>query len=297
MKTLASVVTFLAVLAGFVSLQAAQPQKSATAAFELPRLKMRGKPNDAQQMSRDRATVHDLSPGGTPTARAGVDRNAGFLALDHNSSWSSPLRGAAKDTTFISFFVYASEGTSIDIAGAKVLVRASKKAGYASLQVGKSDRKAVHWREVGGPVKFESFDGAPLAALPVLTARLDPKAAVWDLFVGRRLVATDLPLAELPKNATRQFTVRAGSMGARICGLISADDNPFYQDENANGIDDAFEKTRNGGAILAASTSAATRTQLARQWQQDQKARPIASLPVQRPLPDGAPSTPPGKGK
>ncbi|MBM2813143.1 MAG: hypothetical protein HW416_3902, partial [Chloroflexi bacterium] len=133
--------------------------------------------------------------------------------------------------------------------------------------------------------------------LPVLTVRLDPKAGVWDLFAGSRLVATDLPLAALPNGATRQFTVQAGAQGARVCGLVSADDNPLFEDENANGIDDAFEKQQNQGSLLATREPAATRTQLARQWQQDQTTSQVASWPVQRPLPDGTPSVPPRQGK
>ncbi|MGH7945903.1 MAG: hypothetical protein ACREH8_16975 [Opitutaceae bacterium] len=165
------------------------------------------------------------------------------------------------------------------------------------MQVGKTAAQGVQWRDIGGPVKIETFGGAALAALPVLTVRLDPKAGGWDLFVGSRLVATDLPLAELPRNAARQFAVHAGAQGARICGLVTVDENPLYEDENANGIDDVFEKQNNQGALLAANVPVTSRTQLARQWQEEQKTRKTAPMSVQRPLPDGAPRQPPGKGK
>ena len=201
------------------------------------------------------------------------------------------MRGAAKDTTFVSFFVYASEGTLIDIAGAKLVIRAGSKPDTVQMQIGRPGTKGMQWRNFGGPVRLEPYGGVPLAALPVLTVRLDGRAGVWDLYVGSRLGAADLPLPALPAGATRQFTVHAGGQGARVCGLISSDDNPLFEDENRNGIDDAFELHQSGGAPLAARSTGASRAQLAKAWQEDQQARQT-QLPVwaaQRPLPDSPP--------
>ena len=81
--------------------------------------------------------------------------------------------------------------------------------------------------------------------------------------------------------------------GARICGLISSDDNPLFADENRNGIDDAFEAQQTPGASLAGRKAGTARSQLAKAWQEDQQARPVQPWPVRRPLPDNAK----GRGK
>ncbi len=244
-------------------------------------------------MPKEHATIHALATNGKTNARAKTKQNVNYVELDPNSAWSSPVRGGPKDTTFVSFFLCASEGTSIDLAGAKLIVRAGKKTGYAQLQIGRPTAKGVQWRDFGGPIKIEKYDGAPLAALPVLTARLDPSAGIWDLYVGSRLGAADLPLKALPTGAMRQFAVHAGGKGALVCGLISSDDNPIYEDGNRNGIDDAFEKLQNRGVLLTAPGAA--RTRLAEQWQKNQQGRQLPSWAVQRPLPDGMPAKPTGK--
>jgi len=131
----------------------------------------------------------------------------------------------------------------------------------------------------------------------VLTVRLAPAAKEWDVFVANRLVVDGLRLPDLPKGATRQFHISAGPNGAWVCGLVSADENPLYIDANANGIDDSFERQQNGGSLLATTASASDRKSLAQTWQQDQRTRNVKPWPVQRPLPDDSPSSPPGKKK
>lgn len=290
-------------LGGTTALHAQSPKSGGSnsggqrtsAAFELPRLKTHGNPHDSTAMPREHATIHPLSANGKSTSRVDMSQGVSYVAIDGATSWSSVVRGAAKDTTFVSFFVYASEGTSIEIAGAKLLVRASSKPGYAQMKIGRPTRKGVQWRDFGGPVKLESYSGLALAALPILTARLDGSGGIWDLYVGSRLGAVDIPLADLPKGATRQFTVHAGGEGARVCGLISSDDNPIYDDDNRNGIDDAFERQQNRGALLNPQGGGAARAQLAQAWQRDQQGRQLQSWAVQRPLPDGMPARPAGK--
>jgi hypothetical protein len=131
----------------------------------------------------------------------------------------------------------------------------------------------------------EQFGGRLLAMLPALTVRIDPAAGVWDVFSDSRLLADNLPLIART-NSSRQFLVHAGSAGAWLSGLVMSDENPLYEDENANGIDDRFEQEKRG-SILAANASVAERQQLAAQWKQSpQMKRPPAML-VKRPLPDG----------
>lgn len=262
--------------------------------FELPRLKANGRPA-GNPVARGRATVHELREDERGKGRHRSERNIEYVALDANTSWSETVRGGAKDITFVSFFVYASPGTTLKIGAATLLVRPGAPANTVQMQIGRPGPRGMQWQNFGGPVRLESYEGAALAALPVLTVRLDGAAGIWDLYVGGRLGAVDIPMPALPAGATKRFTVHAGSGGARICGLISSDDNPLYEDENRNGIDDAFELQQNGGASIAGRKVGTSRSQLAKAWQEDQQARQ-AQLPVwtvQRPLPDRAP----GRGR
>ena len=279
------------------SIVAATVIHDSSPSFELPRLKAHGSPKDPKAMSKAKATVDDLSPRGKPGVAQGRQGKFDYLAIDGGKHWSSPLHGAPDETTFTSFFVYASVGTVVDVSGAKFLIRPGTKPEYAQLHVGTPGSKGVQWRKFGGPVKFEKHGGKLMAALPVLTVRLDPAAKEWDVFVANRLAVDGLRLPDLPKGATRQFNVSAGPNGAWVCGLVSADENPLYPDANANGIDDGFEMQQRGGSLLAATAPPAERKALAQMWQQDQRARNVKPWPVQRPLPDDKPSAPPVKGK
>lgn len=268
----------------------------AAAKFELPRLKGRGDPREAGALARTKVTVDELSTQGKTNVRTASSQRHDYLVIDGGTSWSRPVRGGPKDTAFVSFLVTGSTHTIVEAAGARLRVHAAAgKPGYAQLQAGRSGQKGVTWIDFGGPVKLETHGGKALAGLPPLTVRLDRTEGVWDLFVASRLVLTDQPLAALPKGAPNQFTVHAGADGALVSGLISADENPLFEDENANGIDDDFEKRQNRGAVLAARAQAAERATLARQWQQEQQRQPAKPWSVQRPMPDGAAAAPAGK--
>lgn len=273
-------------------LWAAQAERPA-ATFDLPRVKKDGAGGGDDFVARGKATVHELSANGRATSRPGADPKVNFLAIDGGTGWSSSIRGGAKDTTFVSFFLLVSAGTAIDVAGAKILVRAGTAPNTVQMQIGRPGKTGMQWRNFGGPVRTERYGRAALAALPVLTLRLDGSAGIWDLFVGGRLGAADLPLRALPAEATREFHIHAGADGARVCGLISSDDNPLFADENHNGIEDGFERQRNNGVLLTQPGRA--RTQLAQSSQQDQQARRVATQPwsVRRPQPDGKPVNPP----
>lgn len=261
----------------------ATPPAPAAPALDLPRLKTKGKAGDPPQIAKANVTVDTLSVQGLAGARSVAKQNFNYLALDAGKEWSRPLRGGSRDTAFVSFLAYTSVGTTIEAAGAKLLVKPSTKAGYAQ----------VEWEvpASGSPtppilalIKIEKHDGADLVALPVLTLRLDPAAGTWDLFSFQRLVAEDIPLAEV--RGARQFSVRPGAQGAWILNLTLSDENPLFVDTNGNGIDDAFEKSQRGGQLLATNAPAAQRTQLAQTWKAAQKAANIQPWRIRRPLPD-----------
>ncbi|MBI5693183.1 MAG: hypothetical protein HZC55_24160 [Verrucomicrobia bacterium] len=79
--------------------------------------------------------------------------------------------------------------------------------------------------------------------------------------------------------------LRSGSEGAWVTGLVLADENPIYEDANANGLDDRFEVSRRG-FLLPASASKAERQTLAQQWREAQRAKPPPAFFVQRPAAD-----------
>jgi hypothetical protein len=87
------------------------------------------------------------------------------------------------------------------------------------------------------------------------------------------------------KRDHRQFTVKAGTEGAWVCGVVLADENPLYEDANVNGIDDAFERQKHG-VLLPAGAAIATRQQLAQDWKAAQRAKAPPALFVQRPRSD-----------
>lgn len=197
------------------------------------------------------------------------------LAVDGGKTWSRPLRGSGREVTFVSFLAFGSENTVVDVGGARLKVVPADKSGFARLTA-----------EGGGfsyVVKTEQHDGLPLAALPVVTVRLDQTAGVWDLYVFERLVAANLPVAAPAKE--RSFALQAGPLGAWLCGLVLSDENPLYVDQNANGIDDGFEASETG-ALLAASATADERMRVAARWQDAGRGAEIKGWTVRRPFPD-----------
>jgi len=207
--------------------------------------------------------------------------NVEFLALDPSHEWSRPLRGSVRNAAFVSFQAYASQSTIIDIGGAKFGVTASDVVGYAQLMMksGSDD-----WRSLSVHLPFERYEGKMLAALPVITVRLDPSAGVFDIYSDARLLADNLPLSSNP--GARRFVLTPGPSGAWITGLVQSDENPLYEDSNDNGIDDQFEQ-RKKGRLLVSNASISDRKQLAQEWRIDQMTSVPPALFFNRPLPDG----------
>jgi hypothetical protein len=214
----------------------------------------------------------------------GEKRGAKFLALDAVADWSQPLRGNAKDTLFVSFAVYGSVGTIIEIGGAKLGIVDSEIAHYAQLATYDPSDAKNSWRPLGDHAPLEAYNGQQLGNFSVLTVRLDPAAGTWDLYLGARLLAEDLPLNPATKHA--QFIVHAGASGAMVNGLVQSDENPLYEDANGNGIDDRFEQSTKG-RLLTASDSKADRKALIDEWRAHQRTESPAALFVNLPTPDG----------
>jgi hypothetical protein len=297
MKT-PSVSLLLALAQVFAGPLAAQPASAARTvpSLELPRYKTSGK-SDAPRLASTKVTVDDLAPTGPASARAATRNDVPYLAVDAGKDLSRPLRGGPRDVTFVSFQLQGSAGTTLDIAGARLSIGPANKDGFAPLRVGQpnGNNKTPTWRDLPHVVKVETFDGAPLAVLPVVTVRLDPVAGNWDLSIFQRLVAEDLPLINPPRGANKTFDLHAGSRGAWLSALVSSDENPLHLDANRNGVDDTFEKTQNTGVLLATTAPAAQRTALVKQWQEAQKAANPRPWSTRSPAPDGTLAAAPKK--
>ena len=207
-----------------------------------------------------------------------------MLALDAGKEWSRPLRGSPRDVSFVSFLLYASASTIVDLAGVRLGITASPAGGNLQLMYDDSTTGTLQWKSLNFHVGTGNYVGKTFAALPTLTIRLDPATNTWDLYSGSRLLADNLPMIAAKKDQ-RQFLLRAGSEGAWLRGLVMADENPLYEDANANGIDDAFEKQKRG-TLLAATTSVIERQLLAQEWKAAQRRKAPPALYVSRPAPD-----------
>lgn len=261
-----------------------QPAASSQTLLNLPRLKSKGQPGEVAPLARGKVTVDSLAPQGAPGAKVAQRQNVVHLTLESGKPWSRPLRGAATDITFVSFLVNASLGSVIDIGGARLAISPGTRPGYAKLSLGAPGTNLAPGSAFADHVKLETHAGASLAALPLLTVRLDPAAGVWDLYVFQRLVAEDIPLVET--RGARQFTLSPGAQGAMVMNLTLSDENPLFVDANNNGIDDAFEKQKRNGALLAARAPAADRKALANEWKSAQTAAKVAAWKIRRPVPD-----------
>ncbi len=62
---------------------------------------------------------------------------------------------------------------------------------------------------------------------------------------------------------------------------------PLYEDQNNNGIDDAFEQKQRG-RLLSNSAASAERAFFAEQWKAEQREKGVPILNFKRPLPDRA---------
>jgi len=267
-------------------------------ALNLPRLQTRAKPGDLIRMASNKVTVDKLAPQGSPGSKAVTKGGLTYLSINGGKDYNSSIRGQANDPAFVSFLVYASDGTTLDIGGARLAIKATTKPGYAQLFVSDSATPGSPLRALPEFVRIETHDKAPLAALPVLTVRLDPKAKVWDLYSFNRLVAADLPLRAATANrgraAAKQFALTAGTQGASIHSLVSAEENPLFLDLNHNGIDDTFERTKRT-SLLDQDNTAADRTKLAHEWQVHQSATKVKPWTIRRPQPDGLVAAAPPK--
>ena len=255
------------------------------AGLGLLRAQTSSRPGGAVPLTSSKFSVDPLPAAGTAGVAKGQKNNAAYLALDPGKAYSRPLRGSGREVTFASFQVYGSQTTIIEIGGARLGLTAGPIAGSLQLMYDDSATGTLQWKSLNVHLGTGKYSGKAFAALPVLTVLLDPAAGLWHLYIGSRLLADHLPLIAARRD-NRQFTVTAGTEGAWITGLVLSDENPLYEDANANGIDDAFERQKRG-VTLPTTATLADRQQLAKDWKASQRAQPPPALAVNRPMPDG----------
>lgn len=251
----------------------------------LPRLAPSGAVTPAQVLAAGKFAVDDLATAGAGASKEqkkGID----YVALDPAREWTRPLRGSGKEVQFVSFCVHASLSTIVRVGDAWLALIDGLSAKYAQLMVGKPGRTGIDWQPLNIHLPLAPYGGKPLAALQTLTVRLDPQAGNWDLYVGSRLLAEDLPFyTPVVKTNSKSLSILPGKQGAWLVGLVQSDENPLFEDANANGIDDRFEQ-QHRGALLAANANAADRTALIKAWRAYTRTNPTPALFVKRILPD-----------
>ena len=265
----------------------AQPGTTAprvAAPLGLLRLQDTTKPGEAAKLVPATFAVDALPGSWFAGVFKSLQDNLDTLVIEAGKEWSRPLRGAGREVTFASFQVYGSQTTIIEIGGARLGLTAGPIPGSLQLMFDHSTAGTLAWKPLNVHVSTGKYGGKSFAALPTLTVALDSAAGFWHLYSGSRLLADHLPLIAA-KRDHRQFTVKAGTEGAWVCGVVLADENPLYEDANVNGIDDAFERQKHG-VLLPAGAAIATRQQLAQDWKAAQRAKAPPALFVNRPRPD-----------
>jgi hypothetical protein len=246
----------------------------------------------------------------TPAAGAAVRRlvrerdGMRLLVLEARTDWARPLRTPAGEPGFVSLHVLASSGTQMEVGGARLRVTDSPMLGALHLEAGVVKHGAPAWEPLGIHVAMEVYEGRLLAALPVITVRLDADGATGDVYVGTRLVAVGLPAISTSRTAKSRarsssapaIVLRGGEDGLWLCGLVQSTENPLFEDADADGVDDAFATTltRSQRGRGQASLS---RAEVAARWKDEQRLRPPFPLAVKVPRPDPLVSAAPATEK
>ena len=261
----------------------------AHAALGLPRLRQEVPSGEAPPLSSAVFAVEPLETalGDPQGARATFQGKARVVAVDAGGTWHRILRGGPSGPSFVSFSVLVSSSTVIRVGGARLGITASPVDGSLQVMEGEPFGEGVQWRPVGLHAPLDLYGGRSLAAMPVLTVRLDPAGGVWDLYFGGRQVADGLKLFpdSAADSSAGKFLVQGGEAGALICGLVQSVENPLFEDANGNGVDDAFERAKKGG-LLPRGASPEDRRALAREWREETRLHPPPAWRFDRPLPD-----------
>ena len=252
-----------------------------SAPLSLPRLA----PEDAKlgnkPLRNEAYEVLTLVPGQQTSSKQ--RGGAAYLEIEPKVEWQQKLRNQRDSVNYVSFSLYASLGTQIDVGGASLVIEQSDRdPSYAAIQAADPQDKIIHHE-----MPWMLFGGARMAPLYIVTVMLDRKAGTWAMWFRDMLVAVDMPLS--PKLDAAQIRITAGKAGAWFCGLVCSDENPLFEDANDNGVPDDFEQ-KLLGAVLSKSASEQTQANLRLAWDEARKSRPPSEFFLTTPLPDSFPN-------
>ncbi len=182
-------------LAGSIVLPCPAAQTSPTQAGQtlgLPRLKQARPTGSLAALKKDKVTIDALAVADDPGVRSTNQQGVSYVTIDAGKSLTRTIRGGASDVTFVTFFAYASIGTSIEVGGAQMRVGASPRSGHVQFILGSASIPRTAGHELADTVRLEQHGSLSLAPLPVLTVRLDPAAGTWDIFMFDRLLTAGL---------------------------------------------------------------------------------------------------------
>src|SRR5258708_5712590 len=234
---------------------------------------------DAATLAPELFAVDPLAPSEKDGLRSEQRGNTRILSISALKSWSRPLRATSEQPVYVSFQVYASPETVIDVGNVRLRVTESPVPDSVQLVAMESGGSNPSWRPLGIHVRQDMFGDRMLAALPVLTILYDAKAGVWDLFADARQVASNMRVSATGGSGqkTQQVSVSGGKSGAWVSGLIQSAANPLFADDNMNGIDDAFEMERLQ-RLMPRYSSLDDRVTMAEQWRRDRQGKRPAAL-------------------
>lgn len=227
-------------------------------------------------------SIKRLSASGRLTARGGNE----FFALDSNREWALPLRTNLDVPIFASVLITASAFAEVTVGPARVTIVPDADSKFVTLHIPLGvDGNASQPLGVSAPL--EPFDGLPMVALPVLTFRIDPHIAVWDLYYGDQLLVSAQAVPSSFDYQSSKLIISGGDMGTWIHGVVQAKESPLFVDANQNGIPDPVEISVNG-SLSANSLSPQRRASLIEAWRAQARSLPREASVVRRPAPDTA---------
>ena len=197
--------------------------------------------------------------------KAGIE----YLDIPGNGNWSAKLGESRDKHQYVTFTLYASVGTIIDVGNALLRVAMSERAGFISLEYKNHAADNVRWSPLDVDIQLARFEGREMAMLNMITVKLDQPARMWSFGLGQYNVQkTDLPLASRKNTGANEIRVVAGSDGVWVLGVLSSDQNPMFEDTNHNTIPDEYE-IEQLGAILGSEASGDETASLLNEWKED----------------------------
>jgi len=251
-----------------------------TAPLGLPRLTAAADKIGRKPVSGEAFAVLSLSP--AQHARQKERGGAPYLEIEPGIEWHQRLRNQRAGANYVSFTLNASLGTQINVGGASLVIEQSERApSFSAVQTTGAD-KGVHHE-----MPWMLFGGARMAALDIVTIKVDRQAHTWAMWFRDTLMAEDMPMND-QDGGSPQFRITAGKGGAWLCGLVCSDENPLFEDANDNAVPDDFEQ-KILGSSLSKSASAQTRANLRLAWDEERRSRSPSEFVLTSPLPDSFP--------